>query len=49
MFRCDDAGDAVRLAEPVVWLVGRDGEVSQVPDVRVVEDEHEDPEKQHGA
>ena len=49
LFWCDDTGDAVRLAEPVVRLVGRDRDVSRVPDIRVVEDERKDPEKQHEA
>ena len=35
--RCDDTGDVVRPAKPVVRLIGGDGEVTQVPDVRVVE------------
>ena len=49
LFRCDDTGIAVRLAEPVVRLVGGDWEVSRVPDIRVVEDGIEDPEKQYEA
>ena len=49
LFRCDDTGDAVRLAKPVVQLAGGAGEVSRVPDVPVVEDGHENPGKQHEA
>ena len=47
IIRCQDMRDVVDVAESVIWLICRDWEVCEFPDIGVVQDGYKDPIKQY--